>query len=349
MTAASPLRQADFLDDFHLPEDLEATSPPEMRGLRRDGVRLMIHERGEVRHRRFDEISEELEPGDLLVINNSRTIPAAVPVDDSTMVHFSTRLAGGFRVVELRHRTSIGSEPNLSMSPGTMALPDGSQLLLLAPFPVDSPTRRLWTAHIEGGDGLRRLLEQHGRPISYTHSASPLPLSSYQTVFATEDGSAEMPSAARPFSVDLVTALIARGVVVAPLTLHTGVSSLETGEPPYPEWYSVPDATADLVNDTRERGHRVVAVGTTVVRALATVTDSHGRVNGGGGWTDLVIEPTTPVDVISGLITGWHEPRSTHLDMLVAFAGRDAVVRSYEEALRLGYLWHEFGDSHLIL
>lgn len=349
MTAASRLRHSDPLDGFLLPPDLEATRPPEMRGLRRDRVRLMVHEDAVVRHRHFDDLAQELDSGDLLIVNNSATVPAAVDVDPTTMVHFSTTLAGGFRIVELRNRTERGSEPHLSMSPGTVDLPDGSHLELLAPFPVDSPTRRLWVALIEGGDGLENLLQRYGRPISYTSVGEGLPLSAYQTVFATNPGSAEMPSAARPFSHDLVTSLVSQGVEIAPLTLHTGVSSLETGEPPYPEWYSVPSATADLVNDTRERGRRVVAVGTTVVRALETTTDRQGRVHGGSGWTDLVVDRDTTIHAIDGLITGWHEPRSTHLDMLVALAGRAAIARSYEEALQHGYLWHEFGDSHLIL
>lgn len=349
MTATSPLRHIDRFDRFILPRELEAHSPPERRGLRRDRVRLMVYEAGETRHRRFNEIADELHPGDLLIVNNSGTIAAALDVSGSTVVHFSTTLAGGFRVVELRHRVDGRTEPDLSRSPGTVELPDGSHLELLAPFPVDSPTRRLWVGYIEGGTGLEHLLAQYGRPISYTQSADELPLSDYQTVFATRPGSAEMPSAARPFSHELVTSLVSRGVTIAPLTLHTGVSSLETGEPPYPERYRVPDATADLINLTREREGRVVAVGTTVVRALETVADDQSTVRGGSGWTDLVIGPGTPIRAIDGLITGWHEPRSTHLDMLMAFAGRAAIVRSYEEALRRGYLWHEFGDSHLIL
>ena len=349
MTLPAPLRQTDRLDDFVLPSELEASEPPELRGLARSEVRLMVYEDGVIRHRRFDAVTGELAPGDLLIVNNSMTLPAAVDLDDSTVVHFSTELPGGFRVVEVRSRTDAGSEPNLSMSSGSIRLPDGADLELLAPFPVDSATRRLWVAHVKGGVEVEDVLRRHGRPITYTHASRDLPLSFYQTIFATEPGSAEMPGAGRPFSHDLVTSLVTHGVAIAPLTLHTGVSSLETGEPPYPEWYLVPESTADLVNNSRQRGGRVIAVGTTVVRALETVTDSRGRTHGGSGWTDLVIEVDTPIRTIDGLVTGWHEPQSTHLDMLVAVAGRDAVATSYEEALRVGYLWHEFGDSHLIL
>lgn len=343
------LRQTDPLDEFVLPPELEATRPPEMRGLPRDEIRLMVVDGESTRHRRFDELVDELAPGDLLVVNNSQTIPAAVNTDDSRVVHFSTELPGGLRVVELRRLTDTGSEPSHTTTPGTIDLPDGAGLKLLAPFPVHSKTRRLWVAHVEGArDGVESLLERHGRPITYTHLSDEIPITDFQTVFANEPGSAEMPSAGRPFTNDLVTSLIAHGVAVAPLTLHTGVSSLETGEPPYPERYEVPEATAESVNQTRRRGGRVIAVGTTVVRALETITDAGGRAHPGSGWTDLVIGAGTPVRVIDGMVTGWHEPRSTHLDMLVAVAGRPRIAASYEMALRLGYLWHEFGDSHLI-
>lgn len=348
MTASGALRPTDWLDDFELPPRLEATQPPEMRGLNRDEVRLMVIESGETRHRRFDELVDELRPGDLLVVNNSATVPAAVDVAESKVVHFSTELPGGLRVVEIRRASVEGSKPDLDVAPGSIDMPDGAKLELLAPFPLDSAIRRLWVAHLEGGHGIESLLERYGKPISYTHSGGDIPLSAHQTVFAIEPGSAEMPSAGRPFSHELVTKLVSKGVAVAPLTLHTGVSSLETGEAPYPERYSVPATTADLVNRTRLEGGRIIAVGTTVVRALETVTDASGRVRPGSGWTDLVIGPDTPIRAVDGMITGWHEPRSTHLDMLVAVAGRKTIADSYETALRLGYLWHEFGDSHLI-
>ena len=135
----------------------------------------------------------------------------------------------------------------------------------------------------------------------------------YQTVFATEPGSAEMPSAARPFTPELVTRLVSSGVQIAPLLLHTGVASLEDHEPPYEEFFRVPPETADRVNAAKRAGRRVVAVGTTVVRALETVTDGRGTTSPGSGWTDLVITPDRPLRAVNGLITGLHEPRATHL------------------------------------
>ena len=158
-----------------------------------------------------------------------------------------------------------------------------------------------------------------------------------------------MPSAGRAFTPELLTRLIAAGVMVAPLVLHTGVASLESGEPPYEEYYRVPSTTADLIALTRAAGHRVIAVGTTVVRALESVTDAGGRSHPGEGWTGLVIEPPRRIRAVDGLLTGLHEPRSTHLAMLEALAGREHVEHAYAELLRERYLWHEFGDLHLLL
>jgi S-adenosylmethionine:tRNA ribosyltransferase-isomerase len=177
----------------------------------------------------------------------------------------------------------------------------------------------------------------------------PWPLSSYQTVFSAEPGSAEMPSAGRPFTTELVTALITAGVALAPVVLHTGVSSLEGHEDPYPERYRVPVATAEAVNATHRAGGRVVAVGTTVARALESVADPDGHVTAGEGWTDLVLGPQRPARALDGLLTGWHEPRSSHLRLLEAVAPLGALEAAYAQAVAEGYRWHEFGDSHLLL
>ena len=188
-------------------------------------------------------------------------------------------------------------------------------------------------------------LTAHGAPIRYAHEPGPHPLEDHQTIFASEPGSAEMPSAGRPFSRRAIAALRARGVGVARLVLHTGVSSQERGERPYPERYRVPRATAERVNAAR----RVIAVGTTVVRALETVADDRRTVHPGEGWTSLVITPERGVRAVDGLITGWHEPDASHLLMLEAIAGRELLERSYAAAVARGYRWHEFGDSHLLL
>ena len=157
-----------------------------------------------------------------------------------------------------------------------------------------------------------------------------------------------MPSAGRAFTPELITRLVARGVQVAPLLLHTGVASLEDHEPPYEEYYEIPAASARLINQARREGRRVIAVGTTVVRALETVV-ADGEVHPGQGWTGLVITPQRRLRAVSGLLTGLHEPRASHLAMLAALAGEAHLRLAYAEALRERYLWHEFGDLHLIL
>jgi len=230
---------------------------------------------------------------------------------------------------------------------------------LLAPYPFTSITARsrLWIAALQLPCPLVPYLESHGVPIRYGHVRRPWPASMYQTVFATEPGSAEMPSAGRPFTPELVTRLVSRGIEIAPVLLHTGVASLESHEPPFEEFYRVPRRTAERVTSARRAGQRVIAVGTTVVRALETVTDERRDTFPGEGWTNLVITPDRPLRSVTGLITGLHEPRATHLAMLERVAsgivgsvcGRCHLERAYTEARQHSYLWHEFGDSHLIL
>jgi S-adenosylmethionine:tRNA ribosyltransferase-isomerase len=339
---------------FDLPGVLEATSPPEARGIERDAVRLLVAagRAGEISHTRFHQLPELLAPGDLVVLNVSATLPAAVAGQraDGTAVrvHFSTRVPGlgeRWRVVELR--ASDGARPARGRVGETVALGDGTATLeLVAPYVSGS---RLLLARLDGPAGVAACLERHGRPIRYGYVGRDWPLSAYQNVYATTPGSAEMPSAGRPFTQRLITALAARGVAVAPITLHTGVSSPERHEPPFPEQYEVSPATARRVRSARALGGRVIAIGTTVVRALETLADAAGVVAPGRGWTSLVIDPQRGVHAVDGLITGWHEPEASHLQMLAAIAGDELLARSYRAALHHGYLWHEFGDSHLIL
>jgi S-adenosylmethionine:tRNA ribosyltransferase-isomerase len=347
-----------------LPDSLEAGEPPEARGLRRDEVRLMVSDVGSdtIEHARFHDLPRWLRPGDLLVVNTSATLNAALAVTTRTgepfELHLSTQLPGGFWSVEVRQPGANGSLPFVNGRAGTTYyLPAGGRATLLAPYPLgealESPSR-LWLAAVTVPIPLLDYLTANGVPIRYSYVKRSWPLSMYQTVFATEPGSAEMPSAGRPFTAELVTRLVASGVQIAPLVLHTGVGSLESHEPPYEEYYRVPRVTAERVNAARRAGHRVVAVGTTVVRALETVTDDHGDTHPGDGWTRLVVTPDRPLRSVSGLITGLHEPRATHLAMLESISNVSRVnsghlERAYAEARRSGYLWHEFGDSHLLL
>jgi S-adenosylmethionine:tRNA ribosyltransferase-isomerase len=339
---------------FELPQALEATAPPESRGIERDGVRLLVADAADdtVVHACFAELPDLLSPGDLLVVNVSATIAAAVPghrADGSAVrVHFATRapqLEPRWRVVELR--SPDGARPARGRVGQTIALgPHHDHLVLVAPYASGS---RLWLARFDGLGTVEQLLAYHGDPIRYGYVRRQWPLSAYQNVYATTPGSAEMPSAGRPFTHRLICALVARGIMVAPVTLHTGVSSPERHEPPFPEQYKVPFATARLVNMVRGAGGRVIAVGTTVVRALETAARPDGTVAAGEGWTGLMVDRDRGVRAVDGLITGWHEPEASHLLMLAALAGDELLEHSYRAALDHGYLWHEFGDSHLIL
>ena len=342
--------------EFTLPASLEAHEPPEARGLPRDGVRMLVSRAasGTVAHCRFTDLPRLLLPGDLLVVNTSRTLPAAVLAGPGLAVHFSTGLPDGSWLVEPRIPTGKSSIPNDAVAPPpVIALPGGAELAL-----AGRATARLWRARLSAA--VVPYLLRHGEPIRYPYAGQRWPLQAYQTVFGRLPGSAEMPSAARPFSPSVVTDLVARGVTFAPVTLHCGVSSLEAGEDPYPEQYDVPPATARLVNLTRQSGGRVIAAGTTVVRALETaarpafgpgapVPASPAAIAAQAGWTSHVVSPETGLRVVDGLLTGFHEPRSSHLRMLAAFHGEDLLRECYDAALSRGYLWHEFGDVHLLL
>ncbi|MDQ1403260.1 MAG: S-adenosylmethionine:tRNA ribosyltransferase-isomerase [Actinomycetota bacterium] len=347
--------------EFELPPALEASEPAEVRGRGRDDVRLMVGWRSSTRieHHQFTELPSLLAAGDLLVVNTSGTMAAALDAETSDgtpyELHLSTPLPGGLWVVEVRRPGPNGTEPHFGMDTGSwLLLPESASVELLAPYPLGAYRpgigSRLWVAALHGtGDDLTAWLAVHGRPIRYGYVSQPWPLSAYQTVFAVEPGSVEMPSAGRAFTPELVTAAVSRGVAIAPIRLHAGVSSQEAHEPPFAEPFRVPAATARLVNLTRQAGGRVVAVGTTVVRALETVVDDRGEVHPGEGWTELVVTPERGVRVVDGLLTGWHEPKASHLLLLDAVAGRDLLDVSYRAALENGYLWHEFGDLHLIL
>ncbi len=328
---------------------MEATEPPEVRGWGRDDVSLLVADRrtGSLTHHSFRELPQILGAGDLLVVNTSATLPAALPARLAGRpldLHLSTRLEGETWVVELRGNDAAPLRPP---PPGTrVELPAGAHAEVVAPY---AGGRRLAVSRLELGVPLEDYLLRHGRPIRYRYVGTRLPLGAYQTVFALHPGSAEMPSAARPFTTGLVTELVAGGVLFAPVTLHTGVSSPELGEPPYPERFEVPETTARLVNAARWWGGRVIAVGTTAVRALETTAAPDGTVSSGAGWTSLTVTPARGVRAIDGLLTGWHEPRSSHLQLLEAVAGPDVLERSYREANARGYHCHEFGDLHLIL
>ncbi|MBA3743917.1 S-adenosylmethionine:tRNA ribosyltransferase-isomerase [Sporichthya sp.] len=338
---------------FKLGPEREAAEPPERRGLTRDGVRLLVAGADVVAHRRFRDLPAHLSPGDLLVVNTSGTVPAALEGrrgdGRATVVHVSTELPDGTWVIELRRPDRTG--PQLDGAAGERVEVRGRlRLRLVAPYPDPTATAsRLWRAVPDNPVALLDYLARHGRPIRYAHPGGRFRLDEHQTVYADRPGSAEMASAGRPFTAEGLVRLMARGITVAPIVLHAGVSSQEAGEPPLPERFEVPADTARLVNSARCAGRRVVAVGTTVVRSLETAADADGFVEAAAGWTDLVLGPDRPARVVTGLITGLHAPEASHLLLLEAVAGPELVTRAYRAALGRDYLWHEFGDSTLFL
>lgn len=333
--------------DFALPPTSEAHEPPEARGLARDEVRLLVGDEDGVHHHRFTDLPTLLRPGDVLVINTSGTLPAALPVSGRPLaLHFSTELEDGRWLVELRRNAGKATAPYSGGRVGdTYPLPGNASVTLTEPFSAG----RLWAADIRTPGTVADHLHRYGRPIRYDYVRRDWPIDFYQTVFAEHPGSAEMPSAGRAFTDRLVTRLVAHGVQFAPVLLHTGVASPEAHERPYPERFSVSGTTARVVNRARHDGGRVIAVGTTAVRAIETAADSSGAVRPAEGWTDLIVTPERGVLVVDGLLTGFHEPRASHLDMLAAVAGTDLLEHCYAEALDAGYLWHEFGDLNLLL
>lgn len=343
--------------DFTLPPELEAAEPPEARGLARDAVRLMVshYTTDALTHTQFRAFPDFLAAGNVVVINTSGTLNAALPArradGQALALHLSTHLPGDVWVVEVRQPEAGGTQPFYTATAGeTLSLPDGATVTLLAPHAGRTKGRvRLWLAALRLPAPWRDYLAAHGSPIHYNYVPGAWPAGYYQTVYATEPGSAEMPSAGRAFTPEIITRLVAAGVQVAPLLLHTGVASLEDHEPPYEEYYRVPPETARLVNAARAAGGRVVAVGTTVVRALESVADRQGVVHPGAGYTDLVITPERGLRVADAMLTGLHEPRASHLAMLAALAGVAHLRHTYAAALRERYLWHEFGDLHLLL
>ncbi len=321
----------------------EAVTTPERRGLTRDAVRLLATDRALGRHRNryFRDLPALLRAGDLLVVNDSTTLAAALTAtrEDGTAfaLHLSTNVVDTLWIVEPRVAAPEA---------GRAGLPDGAQVTLLAP--LDDARPRLWYAALALTQPLDAYLAAHGRPIHYAYLAEEAPIADYQTIFARVPGSAEMPSAGRPFSAAVVGALRAAGVGIAAVTLHAGVSSAERTERPYREQFAVPASTAAAVNATRRNGGRVVAVGTTVVRALESAADGRNAV-AANGWTDLIVTRERGVRLLDGLLTGFHEPQASHLDMLRAFVDDATLAAAYAHARDAGYLWHEFGDVHLLL
>lgn len=349
---------------FAVPTRRFAPAPAERRGVPRDQVRLLVADGDHgLTHARFTDLVDHVGAGDVLVVNDSATVAGQLDGysdrHGAVVVHLATPLDDGSWVVELRRapdadRAVLDAAPDdvVDLAAGT------ARLRLAAPYPRhgSSPTgrgNRLWRAVPRPNDDLAAVAARYGRPISYGYLADRYPLSDYQTVFGHRPGSAEMPSAARPFTDALVTRLVARGVVIAPITLHTGVSSQEAGEAPQPERFAVGASTAAMINTAKAAGGRIIAVGTTATRAIESAVEQTGdgpaRVVPRSGWTDRVVSIADPPRIVDGVITGWHDPEASHLLLVESVAGPELTQGAYQAAVAEEYLWHEFGDAALLL
>ncbi|PHN01046.1 S-adenosylmethionine:tRNA ribosyltransferase-isomerase [Flavilitoribacter nigricans] len=343
--------------DFELPVHLSRPLPTESRGLERDAVKLLVSKMNtdSVFHTTFAEIDRFLQAGDVLVVNTSATVPAALdivlPTGRRGKIHLSNQISDTTWRGELRE--IVQGRPKryfLGQAGAVFPLPGGGTATLLdlhSGSTTDTRHLQLWEIRLDLPLVPLPYLHRYGKPIRYDEQQFPLEY--YQTAFSTEAGSAEMPSAGRAFTHPLITRLLIKGVQFAPITLHTGVSSLETDEEPFPEFFRVPAITASLINTARQQGRRIIAVGTTAGRAVESAVDRHGQVREKEGWTELYIKAESGMQIITGLITGFHEPRASHLHMLEALAGRHHLEIAYRAALERDYLWHEFGDLHLIV
>lgn len=334
---------------FVLPPELNASAPPERRGLRRDHVRLLVLDRATraAHHSRFDRLGDFLRPGDLVVLNNSRTLPAVLPAMAADGAPVEIRLA--HRLGADRWRALLVSQSRVQAS-SRLTLPEGLQALVEEQNEGEPlSVIRFSRAGVALYDSLYRI----GRPVRYEYIDQPWDLEYYQTVFASVPGSVEMPSAGRAFTWELLLGLKRRGVGVAFISLHAGLSYFLDDrwvkDPRYtPEEYQIPAETALAIARAKESGGRVIAVGTTVVRALESAA-LDGGMGTQSGWASLFIQKGFPLQVVNGLITGLHEPEATHLDLLSAFMEPDHLREAYQQAVAKGYLWHEFGDANLIL
>jgi S-adenosylmethionine:tRNA ribosyltransferase-isomerase len=346
---------------FTLSMELVAKEPPERRGIARDAVRLMVIDRSEYRiyHTHFYEIGKFLLPGDLMVFNASRTIPASLvgyvqPAGPLIEVRLAEHLADGSWLALLRCQQ--GDNPfSCGTSKGIQI--EFAQGLVATVYNQDERIQRLWKIGFsKSSNELLESIYRIGQPIRYEYVSEPWDLDYYQTIYATNPGSAEMPSAGRPFTWKLLFDLKRNGIKMAYISLHTGLSSyidpdLDQRRIASEEEYFISSKAAEQINKTHEIGGRVIAVGTTVVRALETAAlySNKGNVKALHSYTRLHIDANHRLKVVDGLLTGLHEPEASHLDLLTAFLPAERIHQAYEEAIQRKYLWHEFGDMNLIL
>ncbi|MFD3449809.1 S-adenosylmethionine:tRNA ribosyltransferase-isomerase [Microbacteriaceae bacterium 4G12] len=334
---------------FHLPNSLHATTPPERRGIRRDYVKLMVINRhtGDVTHDSFYNLVDYLQKGDLLIVNASRTVPAVLKAQWNR----GESIVAEELEIKLAHRKGeatwevwianedVKEEDVFRFTPHLYATVMDTH--------NRSPFVLLQFSHT--GTELFHDIYSLGEPVRYEYIEQPWDLDYYQTVYATVPGSVEMPSAGRAFSWELLFKLQKKGVRIEYVLLHTGLSYLDDKWKQAPtdnyEEYTISSDTLDRILQTRATGGKVIAVGTTVVRAIETAVAQQSL----SGWTNLYIDANYQLEAVDGLITGLHEPEASHLDMLSAFVDADRLSKAYREAITKEYLWHEFGDVNLII
>lgn len=344
--------------NFKIPGELNAKEPPEKRGIARDHVKLMVIDRGDKRvtHSRFDHLGEFLKPGDLLIFNSSRTLPASLkgcgaPAGPCIEVRLAQHLPDdswlALLICQRGDPFTCGLRAGMTIDLGLDLFAEVER--------IDDRIPRLWKLRFsKSGTELIDMIYRIGQPIRYEYISSPWDLDYYQTVYAKEPGSAEMPSAGRAFTWKMLFDLKKQGIDSAYLTLHTGLSTymddlLDSQHPASEEEYFISENTSGKINRAHENQGRVIAVGTTVVRALEAAATEPGRIEPGHNYTRLHINGNHKLNIVHGLITGFHEPEASHLDLLSAFIPSAYIGAAYNEAISLGYLWHEFGDLNLII
>lgn len=336
--------------DFYLPSELNASHPPERRGIRRDHVRMMVLDKktGFVSHDNFFRLADYLNPGDLIVMNNSRTVPAIL---NASLYRHTKRIHKQVEIRLARRRNEETWDALIvtdDVQLGDILQFSSDLSAVVMDIKKDSPLKTI--SFSKKGTELFNCIYAIGEPVRYEYIHNKWGLDYYQTVFASHPGSVEMPSAGRAFSWELLFHLQRKGIELDFIQLHTGLSyllddELETSPTDNYEEYHLSENTIEKIRKTKASGGRVIAVGTTVVRAL----ESAGITGALNGVTNLYINQNFRLKMIDGIITGLHEPKASHLDMLTAFVPQHLLWNAYEEAIAQRYLWHEFGDMNLIL
>ena len=344
-TGKNTMKKSDFY--YELPPERIAQTPLE----RRDASRLMVlgRESGEVTHRHFYDLPELLRPGDCLVLNDSRVLPARL---------FGTRESGGFVEVLLLRELEAGkweclTRPGRKTRPG-VSLSFGGGVLTGLVTDTSNDGKRIVQFQYDGI--FLEVLERLGRvPLPPYIKAELEDKERYQTVYARDPGSAAAPTAGLHFTDALLEKIRARGVHVCYVTLHVGLGTFRpvqeeeiTDHTMHEEFCVIPEETARVINETKRRGGRVVCVGTTSCRTLESFAAADGTVEAQSGWTNIFIYPGYRFKCMDALVTNFHLPESTLIMLVSAFAGREHVLAAYEAAVAQGYRFFSFGDAMFI-